>query len=122
MSEILEKYMDTKTNETIKAMKFTDANKNQVFNAITCTREPIFINGEPAIKLRSPIGYQIVMFNDYIVKEGQGLFYAHKGSDFTERYILLTYIEEDYKKYKEAKQWYIQKIQIMYTLYISLMN
>ncbi|QVW28878.1 hypothetical protein [Bacillus phage SWEP1] len=104
MSMVLENYMDSKTNEIVTAMKFTDANKNRVFNTITCTREPIFINGEPSIKLRSPIGYQIVMFNDYIVKEGEGLFYAYKGSDFTERYILLTYIEEDYRKYKERVQ------------------
>ncbi|QEM43334.1 hypothetical protein CHOTACABRAS_280 [Bacillus phage Chotacabras] len=103
MTKVLENYMDMKTNETVKAMKFTDANKNQVFNTITCTREPIFINGEPALKLRSPKGYQIVMLNDYIIKEGEGLFHAHKGSDFTERYILLTYIEEDYKKYTDKE-------------------
>ena len=66
----------------IEAHKFTDENKNQVFNWIRCNTEAMFLDGKPAIKIQTLEGDLIATLGDYVIKGIQGEFYPCKPDIF----------------------------------------
>lgn len=70
----------------IEAVQFTDENKDQVFNWISCTVNPIFFYGKPAIKILTPEGSQMARIGDYIIKDDRGYFYPCEREWFEETY------------------------------------
>ncbi|KEK23880.1 hypothetical protein [Bacillus gaemokensis] len=75
-----------KGNVVVEAIEFTDSSKDMIFHWITHTREPIFIDGEPALKMRTLEGYVVVRFGDYVVKGVNGEFYSCKADAFHDTY------------------------------------
>ena len=71
----------------IEAMEFTEENKNQVFNWITCTAELITIDGKSAIKIRTLEGEEVAICGEYyIIKGVNGEFYPCKSDIFKKTY------------------------------------
>lgn len=70
----------------IEAYQLTDENKNQVFHWITCTAEPIYHDGSPAIKIQTLEGDMIARLGDYIIKGVDGEFYPCKPDIFEKTY------------------------------------
>lgn len=73
----------------IEAEQFTEETKNQVFNWISCTVEPIFINGKPAMKIQTLEGNMIAHIGDYVIKGVKGEFYPCKQDIFEATYELV---------------------------------
>lgn len=73
----------------IEAMQFTEENKNQVFNWITCTKEPIFVDYKPALKIRTLEGDITANLGDYIIKGVNGEFYPCKPDIFKKTYEIV---------------------------------
>jgi hypothetical protein len=53
----------------IEAMQLTEENKDQVFNWISCTRIPTWVDGKPAISIHTSEGNMTAMIGDYVIKE-----------------------------------------------------
>ena len=70
----------------VEAEQFTNRSKDRVFNWITCTKEAIFVDLEPAIKIRTLEGDMIARFGDYIIKGVNGEFYPCKPDIFEKTY------------------------------------
>lgn len=74
----------------IEAMQFTDENKNQVFNWITCNHyadfeEPGAYN-RPTLKIETLEGDMVAKLGDYIIKGVNGEFYPCKRDIFEKTY------------------------------------
>lgn len=71
----------------IEAERFTMANKDRVFNWVTCTREPIFTgDGQPALKITTLEGDMIANLGDWVIKGVKGEFYPCKDPIFRATY------------------------------------
>ncbi|MCM3223345.1 hypothetical protein M3644_26705 [Bacillus cereus] len=70
----------------VEAKKFTDTNKDRIYNWVTCSREAIFIDGKPALEIRTPKGNMIVTIGDYVIKEVNDEFYPCKAEMFEKIY------------------------------------
>ncbi|AMW62045.1 hypothetical protein DNAM5_302 [Bacillus phage Vinny] len=55
--------------DNINRMQFTNDNKDRVYNWVRCTTTPIHIDGEPALKILTPIGIQTARLGDYIIRD-----------------------------------------------------
>lgn len=73
----------------IEAIQFTNETKDQVFHWITCTTSPIFIDGEPAIKIQTLEGDMMARIGDWIIKGVKGEFYPCKRDIFEKTYELV---------------------------------
>lgn len=71
----------------IEAMQFTDDNKNQVFNWVTCNCYPAWdANGNPALKIQTLEGDMIAQLGDWVIKGVKGEFYPCKADIFEATY------------------------------------
>lgn len=70
----------------VEAVKFTDTNKDQIFNWITCNKSAEYIDGEPVLNIQTLEGVMIARLSDYIIKGVQGEFYACKPDIFEQTY------------------------------------
>lgn len=71
----------------IEAMQFTDDNKNQVFNWITCNVVPAWdTNGNPALKIQTLEGDMLAQLGDWVIKGVKGEFYPCKEDIFLATY------------------------------------
>lgn len=71
----------------IEAMQFTDDNKNQVFNWITCNVAPAWdANGNPAMKIQTLEGDMLAQLGDWVIKGVKGEFYPCKADVFAATY------------------------------------
>lgn len=80
-------------------MLFTDENKDQVFNWITCTKSPSFVKGEPTLTIQTLEGNMTARLGDYIIKGVNGEFYPCKPDIFEKTYEIV----EEQDKYE--KMW-----------------
>ncbi len=83
----------------VEAMLFTDENKDQVFNWITCTKSPSFVKGEPTLTIQTLEGNMTARLGDYIIKGVNGEFYPCKPDIFEKTYEIV----EEQDKYE--KMW-----------------
>ncbi|MCG8514552.1 MAG: hypothetical protein MI740_10450 [Halanaerobiales bacterium] len=75
----------------VEAMQFNEKNKDRVFNWITCTtKEAIFVEGKPALKIQTLEGVMTAQLGDYIIKGVNGEFYPCKSEIFDKTYKLVT--------------------------------
>lgn len=70
----------------IEAWQFTEETKNQVFNNITCTKEPAEENGKPIIKIATLEGIMTARLGDWIIKGVAGEFYPCRDDIFKQTY------------------------------------
>jgi hypothetical protein len=70
----------------IEAMQFTDRDKDRVLSWMTCTAEPIFVDGKPALKIRTLEGDMIASLGDWIIKGVKGEYYPCKPDIFEATY------------------------------------
>lgn len=75
----------------IEAMQFTDADKDRVFNFITCNRYPARDDsGNPVLNIQTLEGEMTARIGDWIIKGVAGEFYPCKPDIFAETYELVT--------------------------------
>lgn len=74
----------------IKAVQFTNTDKNKIFNELTGQHAADFENGEPILKITTVHGETaIVRIGDWIVKDLKiGTYYPVKNEYFMENYQL----------------------------------
>ena len=61
------------------AMQFTDATKDQCFNFVTCNHYASWDDdGNPTMVIQTPYGESTVTTGDWILREGDGVFYVAK--------------------------------------------
>ncbi len=71
----------------VEAQRFTEENKNSVFNWITCNHYPGFDSeGKPTLKIQTLEGDIIASLGDWIVKGIAGEFYPVKSDIFEKTY------------------------------------
>ena len=71
----------------IEAEHFTEENKNQCFNFITCSASPDFdTQGQPCIHIRTLEGWMTAALGDYVIKGIAGEFYPCKPDIFEATY------------------------------------
>ena len=70
----------------VEAKFLTDENKDQVFNWISCSKQPVFVKGKPAIKIHTLEGTMTASIGDYIIKGVEGEFYPCKPDIFRKAY------------------------------------
>jgi len=70
----------------IEAMQFTVDEKDRVFNWITCSTAPVFIDEYPAIKIQTLEGVMTAVLGDWIIKGVNGEFYPCKPDIFEKTY------------------------------------
>jgi hypothetical protein len=70
----------------IEAMQLTEENKNQVFNWITCTKEPTCNAKGSSIKIQTLEGDMEASIGDYIIKGVKGEYYPCKPDIFEMTY------------------------------------
>jgi len=71
----------------IEAMEFTDENKDQVHNWVTCTTEVCFDkDGNPTLKIATLEGDHLARFGDFIIKGIAGEFYPCRADIFEATY------------------------------------
>lgn len=71
----------------IDAMQFTEKNKEQAFNFITCSKYAAWDgNGNPALMIRTLEGDMMATLGDWIIKGVQGEFYPCKPDIFAATY------------------------------------
>ena len=70
----------------VDVMEFTDRNKDQVFNWITCNKYADFDNGKPVLKIQTLEGVMTAQLGDYIIKGVAGEFYPCKPNIFEATY------------------------------------
>ena len=70
----------------IEAMQLKEKNKNKVFNWISCTKESVFVDEKPAIKIQTLEGDMTANLGDYIIKGVNGEFYPCKPDIFNKTY------------------------------------
>ncbi|HFD32057.1 MAG TPA: hypothetical protein ENJ28_05015 [Gammaproteobacteria bacterium] len=83
---MFKKYTSIPTH--IKAVQFTEENKDMVFNSLTGQHAANFEDGKPIIKVVTIHGeIAKVRLGDWIIKENkQGHYYPIKNSIFVEKY------------------------------------
>jgi hypothetical protein len=62
--------------DSFPAWQFTEESKAQVFNNITCNKYPDWEGDNPVIVLQTPKGEKVVRFGDWVIKTGEGEFWA----------------------------------------------
>ena len=74
--------------KTVEAARFTDADKQRIFNSLTGQYAPGFEQGEPIIKVTTIHGeVAIVRLGDWIVKESKlGFYYPVEHDIFMKSY------------------------------------
>jgi len=70
----------------IEAEIFTDETKDKIFNWVSCAKESIFVNGQPALKILTLEGDMIANIGDWIIKGVNGEFYPCKPNIFEKTY------------------------------------
>jgi len=70
----------------IEAVKFTNENKAQVFNFVTCNKQADFLYGNPILKIQTLEGITVAELGDWIIKGIKGEFYPCKPDIFEETY------------------------------------
>lgn len=70
----------------IEAMQFTDETKDQVFNFVTCNKEPYFKEGKPILVIQTLEGEMTAELGDYVIKGVNGEFYPCKSGIFEKTY------------------------------------
>lgn len=71
----------------IEAFQFTHANKDRVFNWITCSRYPDFdAEGNPTLRIQTLEGEMTASLDDWIIKGVNGEFYPCKPDIFEKSY------------------------------------
>ena len=74
----------------IDAVEFTEENKDQVFNFITCNRYSLKDgDGKPTLKIQTLEGYMLAVLGDYIIRGVKGEFYPCKPDIFNLTYEAL---------------------------------
>lgn len=73
----------------VQAIRFTDENKDQVFNQLTGQYASDFENGKPILKITTLHGeIAIVRLGDWVVKDKKlGTYYPVKHDVFCEKYV-----------------------------------
>lgn len=73
----------------VQAVKFTERNKDMVFNSLTGQCSTDFENGKPILKVKTVHGETaIVRLGDWIVKDSElGTYYPIKNKIFCEGYV-----------------------------------
>ena len=86
---MFEKYQTTPA--MIEAVRFTDKNKNMVFNSLTGQYAHGFEDGKPVLKVTTIHGdVAVVRLGDWIVKEDKtGFYYPVKDNVFKRKYVKL---------------------------------
>ncbi len=62
----------------VEAMRFTDENKDQVFNWVTCNKSAERYEGEPVLRIQTLEGVMTAKLGDFIIKGVKGEFYPCK--------------------------------------------
>lgn len=75
--------------KNVEAVRFTDENKDQVFNSLTGQYASDFEDGKPILKVTTVHGeIAIVRLGDWIVKDKEpGTYYPIKNEIFTNGYV-----------------------------------
>lgn len=74
----------------IEAYQFTDENKNQVFNWITCNHyQRVDEHGAPTLVIETLEGDHLAILGDWIIKGVKGEFYPCKPDIFAATYELV---------------------------------
>jgi hypothetical protein len=71
----------------VEAMQFTDADKNRLFNWISCNRSAEFDGqGKPVLKIQTLVGVLTAYLGDWVIRDVKGEFYPCKPDIFAEIY------------------------------------
>ena len=75
---------------TVDGVQFTENNKSQAFDFITCKKEyTTDESGKVAIKIKTLEGWVIASLNDWIIKGVAGEFYPCKPDIFEKTYDII---------------------------------
>lgn len=74
----------------VEAMEFTEQDKDIVFNWITCSKSPEWIDDKPALSILTLEGKMTAELGDYIIKGVNGEFYPCKPDIFHKTYELVS--------------------------------
>lgn len=75
-----------KKSVEVEVMRFTDTNKDRVFNWVTCNKSAEFINDKPVLRIQTLEGIMTAHLGDYIIKGVKGEFYPCKPDIFEQTY------------------------------------
>ena len=71
----------------IEAQQFTEESKNQVFNWISCTRQPDWdADGKPTLRIHTLEGDVTASLGDWVIRGVKGEFYPCKPDIFEATY------------------------------------